>query len=673
MIEIKEVVGKRLAEGSLPDIDSDFPTNKRQDIIKYMAERFGKENVVVVGTVSALQLKGVIKEFDRLHDNNVPMANLVTSTIDGVKDRKVVDLYNRAAIEPKLKHYMQQNSDAFNMLPSILGAQKSKSIHACAVIITPKALSTQEWMPVREQDGQLISEWTGGELDEAGFLKNDVLGLLQLDKFADILDLAKENGKEIPDIYNLPHNDEVYRYFSNGWNGDVFQMGTDSLSAYTKLLQPENFNDLAAVVSLYRPGPMENGIHLDYAKRKNEGAAITSLWGSAEETKDTYGLIVYQEQVMKICQNAGGLTENEADDVRRAMGKKKADVLAAWETRMMKGFMGNGATEREAQELWDTLLKFAGYSFNLSHAAAYGQTGYISQYLKVMFPTEYWTVAMKYADDPKKLKFLSEIFSSKEIKVEPPHINGSGIDMQSDIEKKTIFWGISSIKGIGEDTAAQIVKEREDNGDYEGFDDFYKRTKFTGSKVKKTAYEALIAVGAFDELDNIGEPVERLDLIRHYRTTYKVKIAKASLARDPYSREEAINDWFWKLRQKELTGLAFIDYENLLGRYDIKGRYCKIGEARQRAQQKVDRTFGGYVVEVKVGRTKKGEYARLTIEHNYNLFKVIMWPEQFEPVAPLIKGCEKGLILFRADLAYDEKYARANQFVVNSDEIMILK
>jgi DNA polymerase-3 subunit alpha len=292
-----------------------------------MAERFGEENVVVVGTVAALQLKGVIKEYDRLHDNNVPMANLITSTIDGVKDKSVKDLFNRAVLEPKLKHYIQENSDAFHMLPSVLGQQKSKSIHACACIITPTTLSTEEWMPVREQNGVIISEWSGYELDEAGFLKNDVLGLLQLDKFADILDLIQSNGKEVPNIYDLPHDEEVYRYFSNGWNGDVFQMGTDSLSDYTKLLKPEDFNDLSAVVALYRPGPMENGIHLDYAKRKNEGAARTSLWGTAEETKDTYGLIVYQEQVMKICQNAGGLTENEADDVRRAMGKKKADVL----------------------------------------------------------------------------------------------------------------------------------------------------------------------------------------------------------------------------------------------------------------------------------------------------------------------------------------------------------
>jgi DNA polymerase-3 subunit alpha len=182
--------------------------------------------------------------------------------------------------------------------------------------------------------------------------------------------------------------------------------------------------------------------------------------------------------------------------------------------------------------------------------------------LKVNYPTEYWTVAMKYADEAKMLKFLSEIFSAKDIKVEQPHINGSGIEMESDVEKKTIYWGISSIKGIGEDTAVQIVKEREENGPFESFDDFYKRTKFTGSKVKKTTYEALIAVGAFDEMNNIGEDVERINLINYYRDTYKVKVS--NVARDPYSRDTVNESWFWKLRQKELTGLVFFDYEGML-------------------------------------------------------------------------------------------------------------
>ena len=227
--KITKGVSQKLVDGTLPDIDSDFAGVDRNSIKGYMEKRFGKENVCSVGTYSTFRPKGMIKDFARLFDMDFAQANSVTFKLK-LGDTKLVDILQRAQTEPVLKEFLKN---------SYFGS---------------------EWMPMRKTNGQLITQWGGGECDDAGFLKNDILGLKQLDKFTDILNLVKKNGKEVPDIYNLPYNDrEVYRFFSNGWTGDIFQMGSDGLTSYIKSLKPTCLDDIVATMALYRPGPMENG------------------------------------------------------------------------------------------------------------------------------------------------------------------------------------------------------------------------------------------------------------------------------------------------------------------------------------------------------------------------------------------------------------------------------
>ena len=672
-MKVKSIVqktAKKLVNGTLPDIDTDFAGKDRAYVKSYMENRFGKSQVCSVGSFTTMKLKGLVKDLARINGVDFSEANLITSVIDN-NASTMYDLFEIAQREPKLKHFIKNNSDIFHMLPTLLNQPKTKSIHPCAVIVFPSVMTVNEWCPVRTQSGMVVSEWGGGEMDDAGFLKDDILAIKQLDKFTDILKLIGDNGKEVPDIYDLPHDNEVYRYFSNGWNGDVFQMGSEGLTEYTKSLRPQSLDDLVAAVALYRPAAMENHYHEIYVKCKNEGRQPTYLWGTEKIAKDTFGLLIYQEQVMMVFQELGGLTMKEADDVRRAMGKKKLSVLLPWKDRVEKGFFERGATQDEFESVWTAVLEFAKYGFNKSHSACYALTGYVCQYLKVNYPIEYWTVALDYASEENTLRFLSEIIQSKTISLESPNINKSLINMTSSQEDKSIYWGIESIKGIGETSAEQIIYKRNEFGDYTSLEDFVRRNTFKGSKVNKTTCESLISCGAFDELAGIkGEENLRADLVKEFRLIKKVKIPASK--KDIFASEECGAKWWWHKRQKALTGLSYIDYESIASSYEIKAPFCKVSEINRPQYKDIYRSFGGYVVAVKEGKTKKGKYARITIESNYKIYTVLCWAEQYEDFRSRIKGSEKSLMVFTASVKYDAKWAKGNQFTLSKNSHLII-
>jgi len=844
VVKVVEKTGLKLQQGSLPDIDSDFPGRDRGKVKRYIENRFGVTQVASVGTFTTMKLKSILKDFARLASVDFAEANLISSIVsDG--DLTYLDLIKRSMTEPKLKQFIKSNSDYIYMLPTLLNQPRTKSIHPCAVIIFPEVMSSNEWVPTRMQQGMVVSEWGGDDMDNAGFLKEDILGIKQLDKFQDILNLIQSNNKEVPDIYNLPFKSEVYRYFSNGWNGDVFQFGSDGLTDYSKKLKPQTMGDLIAAVAIFRPGPMDNHYHEIYVKCKNEGRKPTYLWGTEEITKDTYGLLIYQEQIMEVFQKIAGLSMVESDDIRRAMGKLKLDVLLAWKDRARKGFLERGCPLESFNETWDSMVFFARYSFNKcisgdekifqpgkrrdvkcltikemyelknnppftgkkttnelyrkhlrykrrgygnssslnskgelmknkiidiyyqgkreiykmtlkngksisttlnhkfptsngekmleeidiktdkifytrdycmesvnekpkgvytelveiesidyqktddvydvemedpfhtltmesgivtsnSHSTAYALTSYISQFLKVFFPIEFWTVALDYANEKETLNYLSEIIQAKKIGIKPPDINKSEISMISEQESSNIFWGIGSIKGIGEDTAFQIIEERRKNGFYSSLEDFIERHSFTGSKVKKQTYEALISSGAFDILHELGEDFQERDrLVKFFRTLKKVK--PSNLATDPYTIGNLTETWWWLKKQKELTGLAIIDYKKIAEDEGIDTQFCSPLEFNQRQDYSVFRSFGGYVVEVRVGKSVKGKYARLTLESNYKQFKLLIWSEEFTRFEKLLVGSEKSLIIFSGSIQYDETYSKSNQFTLNKN------
>lgn len=353
---------------SLPDVDTDVPGEKRPLVKRYMEERFGETQVCSVGTYTTLQIKQAINDVGKIYGASIPTLRRISKMIEDVKTEE--DFLRLACRKEEIAQFVNKYPEMMNVVFLLLGQQKAASIHACAMMIFPKEKTMYEWCPVRKVDDLVVSEWEGGEMDEAGFLKEDILGIEQLDKFTDILVLIEKNtGKKINLYTDIEYDDpEVYRYFANGWLSDIFQFSAKGLSSYTQKMKPKNMDDVIAALSLFRPGPMENGFHMDYIALKNGEKEPEYPIGAEEILKDTYGLLVTQEQIMNICNQLADFDLVTCDKVRKALGKKKLDVLLPLKAKFIEGyankFGSKGATKESAEHLWDQMEEFAKYSFN---------------------------------------------------------------------------------------------------------------------------------------------------------------------------------------------------------------------------------------------------------------------------------------------------------------------
>lgn len=360
---------------SLPDIDTDVPGEYRPAVKQYMENRFGASQVCSVGTYTTLQIKQAINDVGKLYGASIPTLRRLTKMIEDVKTEE--DFLKLACKKSEVNQFLNKYPEMMNIVFLLLGQQKAASIHACAMMIFPKEKTMYEWCPVRKSGDLIVSEWEGGEMDEAGFLKEDILGIEQLDKFTDILNLIEKNtGRKINLYSDIEYDDpEVYRYFANGWLSDIFQFSAKGLSAYTQKLKPKNMDDVVAALSLFRPGPMENGFHIDYIALKNGEKEPEYPIGAEEILKNTYSVLVYQEQIMNICNQLAGFDLVTCDKVRKSLGKKKLDVLLPLKTKFIEGYVGKfgskGVTEKNAEILWEQMEEFAKYSFNRCISGSY--------------------------------------------------------------------------------------------------------------------------------------------------------------------------------------------------------------------------------------------------------------------------------------------------------------
>lgn len=357
----------RIGKG-LPDIDSDFPSNRRDDIKRYMEQRYGEDYVTSIGTYGTFKIKSVIKDFSRVYGIDVSSANFVNSMLDD--NISYVDLFKECCNNFKVKDFVSKNYKVIESFLLVANQVKNSSVHAAGVIIVPKTyngepMKVYDWMPVKKIDGVLVSEWDGVELDSCGFLKEDILGLTTLDKLYSIFELVNKNHGVKLNFNSIDLEDErVYALFKLGYTKDVFQFGTDGLSRYCKDMQPDIVDELIDAVSLYRPGVMESGSHYDYIKIKFKKKKPAYDYMLEDVTKDTKGIFIYQEQVMKAMQVLGGFSLTEADAIRKAMGKKDPMKMEQYKTKFIEGAIEKKCDKYEAIQIWNKLETFAGYGFN---------------------------------------------------------------------------------------------------------------------------------------------------------------------------------------------------------------------------------------------------------------------------------------------------------------------
>jgi len=624
----------RVEKGSLPDVDLDFEGLKRSKVKHYLEEKYGQDNVCSVGTYTTLQLRAAFKDIARQRGIDHKTANFISEGID--TDRgDWVDVFKLAQEKQPLKNFILRHPDIIEDIQLILKQPRSASVHACAMIITPQNKTIYEYIPVRigEKDGEeiIVSEWEGGELEKAGFLKEDILGIRQLDKYSFILDLIKKQTGENVSIYDTPLDvDGVYELFQQGNNGDVFHFGSHGLTQYCKELKPETIHDLIAGIALYRPGSMEINSHNEYIFRKEGSSPISYRWGTEEILKDTYGLIVYQEQVMKIVSQLADFSLIDADEIRRAMGKKIKDVIDKYEDQFISKVIEKGCPEDEAKTIWHELEVQSKYTFNRSHAASYAITGYIGQWLKYHYPLQYWTAAFQFDDpNPKKSnlgRYISEIRRTDNfIKIMPPEINESGETFTSNYEKMELYWSITRVKQLGEKALQSIMEERNKNGEFFSLEDFLNRTE--KRVVNKAVVINLILSGSFDAIENIKIERDRKILINKYYEFSGTKRDKE----DEFLLDHP--NYWWQIKQKEICGFGDIDYKTVITENTkLLGDYCEGYQIKDLSENKKI-IVAGMIKDFTIKTTKKDdEYCKLILDCNNEDVDVMVWNESYRNI-----------------------------------------
>lgn len=488
---------------SMPDIDMDFCQEKRHMVFDYVKEKYGKYNVAQVITFGSLLAKGVIRDVARVLGMAYAKADAMAKLIP---DELGITLKKAYEKEPKIKELIDSDSEAAKVWEFALlleGLKRNAGTHAAAVVIdSEKELwhKTPLYKPSNEET--IATQYSMNFLEEIDLIKFDFLGLKTLTVIQKSLDLIKERfGKEI-DFHTTDINDKkVYDTICTGNTLGLFQIESDGMQTLNKKLKPNCFEDVIAVLALYRPGPMESGMLDDFIERKHGRAEITYLMNGLEEIlKPTYGVIVYQEQVMQIVQKIAGFSLGKADLVRRAMGKKKVEEMQKIRAEFAEGAEKNGYDKEKSIELFDLIEKFAGYGFNKSHSAAYAMITFQTTYLKTYYPAEFMAALLSSEIDntDKIVKYIDEL---KRLKIEllPPDINRSELEFSVGKigNEDAIIFGLGAIKGLGRVAIEKILEERRVTP-FKDLEDFINR--IDPQKVNKKALESLIKAGALDSL-----------------------------------------------------------------------------------------------------------------------------------------------------------------------------
>ncbi|MDF0532161.1 DNA polymerase III subunit alpha [Tsukamurella sp. 8F] len=502
---------------SMPDIDIDFDDRRRGEMITYASEKWGHDKVAQVITFGTIKTKAAIKDSARVlyGQPGYSIADRITKALPPpimAKDISVKGItdpsHERYKEAVEVRQLIETDPDVKKIYEMALGLEgliRNAGVHACAVIMSCDPLTDAIPVWKRAQDGAIITGWDYPSCEAIGLLKMDFLGLRNLTVIGDAIENIKHNRGHDLDMDAVPLDDTTtYELLQRGNTLGVFQLDGGPMRDLLRRMQPTAFEDIVAVGALYRPGPMGMNAHNDYADRKNGRQNVKPIHAQLEEPlkeilADTYGLIVYQEQIMQIAQKVAGYSLGRADILRRAMGKKKAEVLAKEFEGFEAGMLANGFDKAAIDALWETILPFAGYAFNKSHAAAYGLVSYWTAYLKANYPAEYMAALLTSVGDnkDKAAVYLADC-RRLGITVLPPDVNESFHNFTAVGED--IRFGMGSVRNVGGNVVASIVKTRAEKGDFTSFSDYLNKIEVAACSKKVT--ESLVKSGAFDSMSH---------------------------------------------------------------------------------------------------------------------------------------------------------------------------
>lgn len=614
---------------SMPDFDVDFCMDGRDRVIGYVADHYGRAAVSQIITFGTMAAKAVVRDVARVQGKSYGLADKLSKLIPfevGMTLAKAIE------VEPALKEFLEQDEEAqeiWEMALSLEGITRNVGKHAGGVVIAPTKLTDFAALYCDEEGGGLVTQFDKNDVEDAGLVKFDFLGLRTLT----IVDWAlkminprlEKEGRAPINIDRIPLDDpESFRLLKTAETTAVFQLESRGMKELIKKLQPDNLEDMIALVALFRPGPLDSGMVDDFINRKHGRAPVAYPHPDFQHEclesilEPTYGVVVYQEQVMQIAQALAGYTLGGADMLRRAMGKKKPEEMAKQREIFREGAVGQGVDPDLAMKIFDLVEKFAGYGFNKSHSAAYALVSYQTLWLKTHFPSEFMAAVLT-ADmqNTDKVVTLIEECRKMKLSIVLPNVNVSDYTFTVD-ENSQIVYGLGAVKGLGEGPVESILAARAKGGPFKNLFDFCDRVDLR--KVNKRALEALIYSGALDEIGpsrarlmaTIEEAIKRADQNSRNQNSGMSDLFGAVVpdesVDDVYQRSEGVREWSEKQRlshEKDtlglyLTGHPFDEYESEVRRFarsaivDLKPSRNKIAIA-------------GLIVDLRLMKNKRGQ------------------------------------------------------------------
>lgn len=679
--------------GSLPDVDIDYQSDRRQEVKEYLERRYnhdGKQRVFSAGTYSTLKIKAVLKDIARVNKIPVNLVNYMTAMLED--SMSWTDLFLFASQSKpstkKLAAFINKYPKVFEDMRPIMMQPRSASIHASALIVTPDFkdgvdMECFDFTPIKKVDGMLVSEFDGNTIDSVGLLKNDILGTKELAKIQTTLALCNryyDANLTFKDLVTGDLNDhKAYKMLANGYTQNIFQLSSKGMTKFLVDMQPTNIHDIIAANALYRPATIESGSTEKYVDSKNGILAPVYLWGTYNALKDTFALLTYQEQLSQIAQDVGGFSLGEGIKLMKLVSKKKPEEIHKMKVKFIEGSAQKGCPKEDSEKIWEMIESGGSYLFNKSHATAYALTAYVGAYLKANYPSAFYTVALQWAKDDEIPTIMSEMEQCSIAKIVHPDINISGSEFYTDYEKDKIFWSLTRIKQVGLKAVNWIIQEREKNGQFTSLENFIHRVfKY---KLKKYEYwddpddedEAvkcpvnarhirnMICAGCFDNIERVQAVVERWRLIQ---------IASKELGFDPKEEDFPLDKidkhYFWSMLQVDLSGVGAIDYRRIYDNSDVKNQlrgrfsYTSLRDClRDDSDGKKVAICANVldVIETGYNDKKTGErktFVKIQLQQNNDMIELVAWDDFYNGHKQVISEMKNRIVILSAMVRYSD-------------------
>ncbi|MDD8020620.1 MAG: DNA polymerase III subunit alpha [Acidobacteriota bacterium] len=638
---------------SLPDIDIDFCGRRRQEVINYVTGKYGQENVCQIVTFGTMAARQAIRDAGRVMEIPLNEVDRVAKLIPTQGQEASIE--GALKTVPEIKEIYQKNERLAKLLEAarkLEGQVRHPSIHAAGIVITPRPLV--EFIPLYQSTrGEITTMFPMGDIESIGLLKMDLLGLRNLTVITDALTLIEQETGQKIDLDKIPLTDPgTFRVFQEGTTDGVFQFESYGMKEQLRRFKPEQFRDLIALNALYRPGPLKSGMTEEFIQRKHHPEKISYEVPQLEPIlKETRGIIVYQEQVMRIATDLAGFTLAEADVLRKAMGKKVKEIMKSQKERFIQGARQKGIQTSRAEKIFDQIAQFAEYGFNKSHSAAYAYLAYQTAYLKAHYPAHFMAALLtseaEKGDTTQIIKYINEC-RELGLNVLPPDINYSHYHFS--VEGQNIRMGLSAVKNVGENTVKEIISLREKKGSFKNLFDLFE--EYDSRVLNRKALESLIKAGAFDSLGwKRSQLYESIDILIEYgRQKQKAREEKAiSLFGDEFLSPPEIapdilaaHEWDEELRlayEKEVLGTYLSSHPLASYQARLPAMISHTIEALD-PEKEFDREvrLAGIIVSVKIIKTRKEErMATLVLEDLTGQIDVTVFPEAYGKFNPYLK------------------------------------